>query len=246
MSSHSRWVRPENLKYPNVFSKFVTTDNFNASKLVQYRIEDIPENRYHEACEFMLKNFVPYEPKMVARNGMNDPLLLEDYYDKYMYGLKQKVSVACFKRDSDEFVAVNILEVLGRNDPTSDIKTKSKTCVDNDEVVNYVLEQADLFNRHNVDYYLSGTGLAIDPQYRRRGIATEMIKARLIMLDFYNLELTSTGYSSIGAQKAAEKAGCKVDYSISYEELAKIRPNWNFLGTDTESYVQMSFKRYDV
>jgi hypothetical protein len=34
------------------------------------------------------------------------------------------------------------------------------------------------------------------------------------MLQKLNLQLTSTGFASIGAQKAAEKAGCVVDYKI--------------------------------
>lgn len=46
---------------------------------------------------------------------------------------------------------------------------KSKTCRDIVEAVDHVLEKADVFNRHNVDYYLSGTGLAIDVAYRGRG-----------------------------------------------------------------------------
>lgn len=97
------------------YYKFVTRDR-DSDKLVEYRVEDIPESRYEEACRFMVKHFVPYEPKLVARDGQNDPSVLEDYYNKYMHGIKQKVSVACFKRGSDEFVGVNILEVLGRND----------------------------------------------------------------------------------------------------------------------------------
>lgn len=48
---------------------------------------------------------------------------------------------------------------------------KSKICVDNCEVVNEVLDKADIFNRYNIDYYLSGTGLAIDPEYRGCGNA---------------------------------------------------------------------------
>jgi hypothetical protein len=51
----------------------------------------------------------------------------------------------------------------------SQLQTKSKTCADIIEAVDYVLEQADLFNRHNVNYYLSGTGLAIDVHYRGKG-----------------------------------------------------------------------------
>lgn len=92
------------------------------------------------------------------------------------------------------------------------------------------------------------------------GIATEMIKARTSMLQHYRLELTSTGYSSIGAQKAAQKAGCTIDHKIrltvnpipsliliifeffSYKELADMKSNWNFMGTHSEFYVQSSIK----
>lgn len=108
------WQRPSELFLPVKYYKFVTKDK-DSDKLVEYRVEDIPESRYEEACRFMVKHFVPHEPKLVARNGQSDPLVLEDYYNKYMHGIKQKVSVACFKRGSDEFVGVNILEVLGRN-----------------------------------------------------------------------------------------------------------------------------------
>lgn len=46
---------------------------------------------------------------------------------------------------------------------------KSKTCIDVIDAVDYVLEKADIFNRFNVDYYLSGTGLAVDSEYRGSG-----------------------------------------------------------------------------
>lgn len=99
------------MRIPTIYEKFERDGE-------KYRVEDIPEDRYEEACEFMLKHFVPYEPKLVSRNGKNDPLVLEDYFNKYMYGIKQRVSVACFKDNSDDFVAISILEVLGRNDAT--------------------------------------------------------------------------------------------------------------------------------
>lgn len=46
------------------------------------------------------------------------------------------------------------------------------------------------------------------------GLATEMIKARTSMLNFFDLKLTSTGFSSVAAQKAAKKAGHFCDFSI--------------------------------
>lgn len=109
------WQRPSALRFPVQYYKFVTIDR-DTSKLVEYRVEDIAESRYDEACRFMVKNFVPFEPKLVARGGQNDPSVLEDYYNLYMHAIRQRVSVACYKRGSDELVAVNILEVLGRRE----------------------------------------------------------------------------------------------------------------------------------
>lgn len=42
---------------------------------------------------------------------------------------------------------------------------KSKTCIDITKAVDCVIEKADIFNRHSVDNYLSGTGLAVDTAY---------------------------------------------------------------------------------
>lgn len=108
------WQRPRELRFPVQYHKFVTRDQ-DTNNLVEYRVEDIPDGRYEEACRFMVKHFVPYEPKLVARNGQHDQQVMEDYFKKYMHGIKQKVSVACVKKGSDELVGVNILEVLGRN-----------------------------------------------------------------------------------------------------------------------------------
>ena len=111
------WKRPSESEFPKVYGEFVR----NGEK---YHIQDIPEDRYEEACKFMLKHFIPYEPKLVSRNGKDDPDVLTDYFKLYMIGLKQRASVACFKENLDDSVGVSLLEVLGRNDPPFDFKVK--------------------------------------------------------------------------------------------------------------------------
>jgi hypothetical protein len=116
------WKRPANLQFPKVYSKFMAADVTDSKKQVEYSIIDIPESRYEEACNFMVSHFIPYEPKLVSRNAKDDVTVAEDYYNRYMFGIKQKVSVACIKTDSEDFVAINILEVQGRNDPKIDFE----------------------------------------------------------------------------------------------------------------------------
>lgn len=119
---------------------------------------------------------------------------------------------------------------------------KSQACIDNMDCVNHILKKADVFNLHNVDYYLSGTGLAIDVAYCGRGIATEMLKAREFILKDIGVTVTSTGFSSVGAQIAAKKANYLVDCDVAYADLALLNPNWEFKNIKTKSYIQMSFK----
>lgn len=139
---------------------------------------------------------------------------------------------------------------------------KSQVFQDNKEVCCFALDQADIFNRYGVDYFLSGTALAIHPDYRKHGIATEMLKSRINILKCLGLEVTSTGFSSIGAQKAAKRSGFVEDYAIrlsdekvndcgnlmrlifcSYEELSSLQENWDFRNSDgSDKYSQMSLR----
>lgn len=75
-------------------------------------------------------------------------------------------------------------------------------------------EQSDHFNRFNVDRYLTSWAFAIKYEYRGKGIGTEILKARIDMLEPLGLELTSTGFTSIGSVKAAEKAGYECVFEI--------------------------------
>jgi hypothetical protein len=56
------WQRSSGLVFPVQYYKFVTRDK-DSDELVEYRVEDIPESRYAEACRFMVEHFVPYEPE---------------------------------------------------------------------------------------------------------------------------------------------------------------------------------------
>lgn len=82
-------------------------------------------------------------------------------------------------------------------------------------MMDYVEKQADVFNRYGVDKYLCGLGLSVNPLYRSRGIATEIINARIPLLKHLGLTLTSTAFSAVGSAKAASKVGFVTDFEIT-------------------------------
>jgi RimJ/RimL family protein N-acetyltransferase len=81
-------------------------------------------------------------------------------------------------------------------------------------VMSYAQEQFSSFKHYNVDKYLIAYGLCVDTNYRARGIATEMLKARLPIMKSLGLKVTTTAFTGLGSQRAAEKAGYEENFVI--------------------------------
>lgn len=93
---------------------------------------------------------------------------------------------------------------------------------------NYIVNAFDIFGHYHVDKFVYAYGLCVKPEYRRCGIATEILRARAPLLRSINVKLTTTVFSTVGAQKAAFAAGYEENYSIDYEKFEKLIPGSNF------------------
>lgn len=68
---------------------------------------------------------------------------------------------------------------------------------------------------YNVDEYLAAMGLGVHPAYQKRGIATQMLKARENVMKILNLKLTSTQFTGEISQKAAMRAGYEENFCVT-------------------------------
>lgn len=55
------WKRPEKTEFPKVWTKFMAPD-IDSDKLVEYRIQDLPESRFDDGIQFMIQHFIKDEP----------------------------------------------------------------------------------------------------------------------------------------------------------------------------------------
>jgi len=78
----------------------------------------------------------------------------------------------------------------------------------------YTNKEADIFNKFNVDKYLTSMGLCVNPDYRGRGIATELLKVRPQIMKNLGFSLSVTTFTSLGSQSAAKNAGFEDVYVI--------------------------------
>jgi hypothetical protein len=104
------------------------------------------------------------------------------------------------------------------------------------------LSECDIFKKYNVSSYLTDYALCTKKAYRECGIATEMIKARTQMMKAFDVTVTSTGYTVIGSQKAAEKAGHSEGYRVSYSDLQKKFADFDFSNSNAEYLKVFDFK----
>lgn len=107
-------------------------------------------------------------------------------------------------------------------------------------LIDYAESQFDIFENFHVTKYLTSYALLVHPNYRNRGIATEILKARVPFMKQLGIKVSATMFSSIGSQIAASKAGFEDKFVIGYDELQMKFPAFDFSAISSKFYKKMS------
>lgn len=67
MSFKFDWVKSSNVPYPNVWHRFTAKD-LGTDELVEYRIEDLTEDRFEDALKHLKDNYLLDEPLVSSRS----------------------------------------------------------------------------------------------------------------------------------------------------------------------------------
>lgn len=108
------------------------------------------------------------------------------------------------------------------------------------ELMEYCIANFNVYKNYKVDKYLTAYGLCVNPNYRRRGIAIEMLRARKPYLKDLGLTVTSTAFTGVGSQIAASRAGYTENYVVTYDDLEKVFPHFDFKPLNVEFFKTMS------
>uniref|UniRef100_A0A1B0GJK5 Uncharacterized protein n=1 Tax=Lutzomyia longipalpis TaxID=7200 RepID=A0A1B0GJK5_LUTLO len=216
------WTRPENVAFPQVWLTFKAKDP-DTGKIVKYRVQDLPEDRFDEVLYLMSTVF--RRDETMCRNIINDSDLMGRSDASVWCGvLKQKISVVCFKENSNEICGLNILEILEKDVKENGMEIQIPKIQAVMKALDFMKAKADPYNRYGVDKFLHAMGLLVVPKYRGLGISTEILKARVPLGKALGIKLTGTVFTGIASQNTAAKAGFVEDFSVLYEDLAKKEP----------------------
>jgi ribosomal protein S18 acetylase RimI-like enzyme len=106
----------------------------------------------------------------------------------------------------------------------------------------FINSHFDVFDHYNVNHFVYAHGLAISPNFRGRGIATELLKARVPFLKAHDLAITSSLFTTLDAQRAALRAGFHEDLSMSYEILQRKFSDFDFSNANCADCKLLSLK----
>lgn len=116
--------RPESLSFPQIYRTFEVKDEKRKS-IVKYRVQDLPEDRYEEAANFIAQYFIPDETLCICHDTPSKPESVAAIRQHYFNVMKEKLSVVCFKEGSSEIVGIHVLVVSSKDDKKVDAEKVS-------------------------------------------------------------------------------------------------------------------------
>jgi len=106
------------LQKSKIYSTFKAKDK-DSDEIIEYSIQDIPEDKFEEAINLYFEHFINDEPLAEVRKLHENKNALIELRHVWMEGIKKsRLGVACFKCDG-EMVGVNILSITDKSDEHS-------------------------------------------------------------------------------------------------------------------------------
>ena len=242
----------------NIFQNFTAQGN-------DFFIRVLPEKYVDDALDLLSEFVIPEETFCRAINIHLKPNAMKIMMEIYRDLFKQKMTLACFEKSTNKLVGLNVLglKVLGQKKKSvSSFYLSVKFFISlifwlfTDWYYLFKTEDPDLkvlhnssevtskfynvYNSFSVKQYLHGFGLGVRKEYRGRGIAVELLKSRKMLMEAYGIKVTFTSFSTLNSQKSAQKAGYVEVSSISFEDLQKILPEFDFsdkIGEECKSFI---------
>lgn len=234
----SKWTRSEVLE-PQVWHEF-SLINPETNEEEDFVVVDLQRENHAAALDHMLGNFLSDEPICKSKEVLKNAEALKIVSELWKNVMDQNVTVVCYKKHTSEIVGLNMLGVISKSD-LNELKLDINPNNIWKAVHDFALLNFNLFEKYTfADHILIAYGLSVNKKYRRRGVATEILRARIPLCRSLRIPLTSTVFTAAGSQKPAVKIGFKVDYEISYEELSKVNCEFDFSNLETSNLKLMS------
>lgn len=146
---------------------------------------------------------------------MKDPVSLKEVHEEWRWMLDQHISLVCFKEGSDEIIGMNLIGVVLKEEKDEVRNISGRAFQDLTRAMSIIYENFNVFQKYNVDEYMSAFGLSVSREYRGRAIGEHILRSRIPLGRAIGIEMTSTVFTSTASQILADRAGFRLDVEIT-------------------------------
>lgn len=117
--------RRRSLTNPTIYHTFKARD-LHSNQIIEFRVQDFPLDRIEEGIQYMIQNFFEDEVMGKTRRIKSDRQAVLEISQFWREVLQRGFSIACFKENSNDIIAMNVLSVSSVNDKKSNAHVKSR------------------------------------------------------------------------------------------------------------------------
>lgn len=106
--------RPESVSYPQIYSTFKAIVK-DSNEVEEFIVQDLTEEFFDRAVEFIVENHARGAVFHKAANTLIGESGFKKVGESYRNGLKEKVSLICLKKETNEIAGLNVLVVKAKD-----------------------------------------------------------------------------------------------------------------------------------
>ncbi|KAK5646950.1 hypothetical protein RI129_005414 [Pyrocoelia pectoralis] len=233
-NGNSKWRRPNSVPYPSIWKRFNGRKEINGV-IPKFWIQDIPEDQFEVAIDFMMGGFPYDEPLNKYSKLEGDSESMDTLRSFLREMLEDRLGLVCYAENPDPngkpiVAGINVTHIKMKHEKTMEIKGKTLSKII--KALDLVINMKDVFDMFNVNACLSAMGLYVAKEFRGQGLGLEIIKARENLCKAVGLDVIVTTFTATPSQIIAERAGYKVLSEILYSDLERTNPTYSFPGIE--------------
>ena len=177
-------------------------------------LEIITEDRYNDVIKIMANDFVPDEPLSVAFGVVWSP----DFEKLVLANLKENVSVMAVSDDTNEIMGIRVCGVRKKTDSTSNDGMEDEPLRSLFEFLDHKSAEIDFFNKYGVNEQFHFLSLAVNANYRRRGLGNILLGTCAALANELGFKAIKGEGTSNFSQRIYEKQGFETVFVLPYDQ----------------------------
>jgi len=195
----------------------------------KFIFQEIPEQYYDEITNKLIYKYWFEETIYSGFNLLNDAVSELNFKNDFKKYLSQKMSIGIFEyreNDKNKLVGLNVL--FPEN--IDSLKIINSNLSYYEQITNHIKTVKKRYVEQLVgnEYYLASKMLFVLKDYRKHGLALQLLELRNYVGKKYNLKYTISVFTSSTSQKLAENVGFERKYIHNFNDALDNKKNYLF------------------